>query len=280
MRLAGMSWFQRRPLTPLPDEQIGQRHLAAVLAEAHPLPGLPGIVLDLLSGRVEVSRVGLQAALECDPTLTAELMTAWRMQPLERLLQFMPPEIVFERLVEVACLHHAESLGIPLSGGPRQQRWRHLVAVAGAARALSRDGADNRHPQRAFVAGALHLFGIYAIEHYVRNHWPGAAERLAHGERGIADIAGSIGCCPWQVGGTLLQERGLPDSVWQAVVMQGRRGGSPLADLLRSARRCAHLAGYPPTTADATTQPAPVAGIHGAGEAVRQMKRLQLSRSV
>jgi HD-like signal output (HDOD) protein len=272
-----MSWFQRRPITPLPQEQTADRHLSAVLTEAQSLPGLPSVVVDLLNDRVEVSRIGLQAALESDPVLTAELTTAWRVQPLERLLQFMPPEIVFDRLVEIACLRHADSLGTPLSRGPRQQRWRHLVAVAGAARVLSRNSDDARGPQRAFVAGAMHLFGIYAVEHYIRNHWPGA---LAQGQPGIADCAESIGCCHWQVGGALLQARGLPESIWRAVASQGRRAAGPLADLLASARRCAQLAGYPAVIGETTTQPAPLAGIQGAGEAVRQMKRLQASQLV
>lgn len=277
-----MSWFRRRPITPLPGEQLGRACTEdAVIAEARTLPRFPTVVADVLQGRVPLSRYALQAELEIDPVLADELKTAWRVGPLERLLSIMPPEIVFERLVEVACLRYADAMSPPLQREGRNRRHRHAVAVAGASRALAREaGADPMIAQAAFLTGAVHLIGVHALELYVRNHWTHAAERLARGDMGIEACAESVECCPWRVGGALLKERDLPDAVWRAVSGQGLRGGDASTARLRQARRCAHLAGFPPVTGDAPTQPAPAAGIAAAVEAVRHMDRLRDARMV
>ncbi len=277
-----MSWFRRRPLTPLPDEQLGEACTEdAVIAEARTLPRFPTVVADVLQGRALLSRYALQVELETDPALADELKTAWRVGPLERLLSIMPPEIVFERLVEVACVRYADALAPPLQREARNRRRRHAVAVAGASRALARDaGADPMIAQAAFLTGAVHLVGVHALELYVRNHWPQAAERLARGDLGIEACAESVGCCPWRVGGALLKDRDLPDAVWRAVAGQGLRAGGASTVRLRQARRCAHLAGFSPVTGDAPTQPAPAVGIAGAVEAVRHVDRLRDARMV
>lgn len=277
-----MPWFRRRPLTPLPEEPLGpEGHEAAVLTEASSLPEFPGVVVDLLDGRVAADRVALQVALETAPALADALKTAWRVGPLDRLLDIMPAEIVFERLIELACLRFDEQLAAPACRERRRRRWKHSVAVAGAARALTRDaGGTSVEAQQAFVAGALHLIGVHAFDEYARTRWPQEADRLSRSDSGISGCAESVGCCHWRVGGALLKARGLPEPVWQAVARQGRRGGGTAAGRLRQARRCAHLAGFPPVTGDAPTQPAPVIGIQAAGEAVRHMMRLQESRLV
>ena len=126
-----MTWFRRRPMTPLPrDPANPSGHERAIIAEARALTRLPSVVIDLLHVH-RLDRYTVQAALESDPRLSADVQAAWGGGPWERLLAVIPVPRILDRVLEVAVLRRAELVAAPLEPIARRHRSRHLIATAG-----------------------------------------------------------------------------------------------------------------------------------------------------
>lgn len=227
--------------------QTGTRRAELVLHEIESLPTLPGVAARLMKvGSAEDADLQeIMRLIECDPTLTARVLSLCRRAELglgsrvttvERAVVLLGLEAVQSVVLSVQVIDWARDVARRSGGGGGgggesfnwEGFWRHSIAVACCAELLAR---KHKHlgvsGSEAFTAGLMHDLGKLALRLVLPSAYGTIIELSLKRQANIADVEQEVIGMDHHTAGKRLAERWeLPEVYRDVMWLHGQEPGS------------------------------------------------------